>query len=123
MCLELCAKCNVRANTVHMLFECDGVKYFWDNFVLMFRDFIQSGSMSLDNVLFGILGNDCEIINFCILHSKWFLYTQYKNNYAIPGRGCSIQNYYAYMKNVITIERCCNVLKDKYDNLRHVFKM
>ena len=50
---ELCTKCNVRANTIHMFFKCDEVKRFWNDFAHFFRDFMPSQTIELEHVIFG----------------------------------------------------------------------
>ena len=59
-----------------MFFKCDEVKHFWNDFVHFFTDFMPSQTIELEHVIFGLLETDCEIINFCVLHAKWFMYIQ-----------------------------------------------
>ena len=90
---ELCIKGRVRANTIHMFFKCDDVKRFRNDFVPFFRDFLPSQMLELENVLLGLLESDCEIINLCVLHAKWFMYIQYMSDSSNFSGVCKVRNY------------------------------
>ena len=92
-----------------MFFKCDDVKRFWNDFVHFFRDFIPFQMLELENVLFGLLETDCEIINFCVLHAKWFMYIQYMSDRANVSGTCNVRNYCGYLNNIVKIEQECNV--------------
>ena len=119
---ELCTKCNVRDNTIHMFFKCDEVKHFWNDFVHFFRDFIPSQTIELEHVIFGLLETDCETINYCVLHAKCFLYIQYMSDSANFSGACNVRNYCGYLKNIVKIEKECNVLGHRYDELLSVLE-
>ena len=119
---ELCTKCNVRANTIHMFFKCAEVKHFWNDFVHFFRDFTPSQTIELEHVIFGLLETNCEIINFCALHAKWFMYIQYMSDSVNFSGACNVRNYCGYLKNIVKIEKECNVLGHRYDELLNVLE-
>ena len=117
---ELCTKCNVRANTIQLFFKSDEVKHFWNDFVHFFRDFMPSQTIELVHVIFGLLETDCEIITFCVLHAKWFMYIQYMSDSANFSGACDVRNYCGYLKNIVKIEKDGIVLGHRYDELLNV---
>ena len=78
--------------------------------------------LELENVLFGLLETDCEIINFCVLHAKWFLYIQYMSDSANFSGACNVRSYCGYLKNIVRIEQDCNVLGHWYGELLNVLE-
>ncbi len=125
---DMCAKCNVKANTIHMLYECQYVKVFWCNFVQIAKGLscikpIQN--VSLENVLFGINDKDSEALNYCIMHAKWFLFLQYKSlgyNESIE-KMCTMNKFFIYLRYVVKIDENCNMLKDKYETVKEFVKI
>ena len=88
----------------------------------IFRDFIPSQTIELEHVIFGLLETNCEIINFCVLHAKWFMYIQYMSDSANFSGACNVRNYCGYLKNIVKIEKECNVLGHRYDELLNVLE-
>ena len=105
-----------------MLFKCDEVKRFWNDFIHFFRDFMPSQTIALEHVIFGLLQTDCEIINFCVLHAKWFMYIQNMSDNANFSGACNVRNYCGYLKNIVKIEKDCSVLGHRYDELQNVLE-
>ena len=68
-------------------------------------------TIELEHVIFGLLATDCEIINFCVLHAKWFMYIQYMSDSANFSGACNVRNCCGYLKNIVKIEKDCNVIK------------
>ena len=67
---EICTKCRGKGLIKFTFCKCDDVKRFWDDFVHFVTDVMPSQMLELENILFGLLETDCEIINFCVLHAK-----------------------------------------------------
>ena len=74
------------------------------------------------HVIFGLLETDCEIINFCVLHAKWFMYIQYMSDSANFSGACNVRNYCGYLKNIVKVEKDCNVLGHRDDELLNVLE-
>ena len=89
------------------------MKRFWNDFVHFVTDFMPFQMIELESILF----TNCEIINFCVLHAKWFMYIQYMSDSAKFSGACNVRNYCGYLKKIVKIEQDYNVLGHRYDEL------
>ena len=50
------------------------------------------------------------------------MYIQYMSDNANFSRACNVRNYCVYLKNIVKIEKDCNVLGHQYDELLNVLE-
>ena len=81
-----------------------------------------SQTIELEHAIFGLLETDCEIINVCVLHAKWFMYIQYMSDSANLSGACNVRNYCGYLKHIVKLEKDCSVLGHRYDELLNVLE-
>ena len=59
---------------------------------------------STSDIIFGILNKVSYMLNFCILHEKWFIHLQKADDQNI-----CFNHFLLYLKNVLTIEHQMSV--------------
>ena len=72
-----CITCSTKCDIIHMFYNCDNVKTFWNSFELWFASHCTDIVVTLDIVIFGQTSPRSFLINFCLLYAKWFLHKGY----------------------------------------------
>ena len=111
-----CQNCKVEDNIVHLFVHCQKVKQFWTNF----KEFITKSSektfsLTTAEIIFGKFGISNTAPNFCILHAKWFIHLNKKEN------NISFNCFKKYLKNVFIIERQIYLRKGKQKTFSKLF--
>ena len=121
---ENCTECNIKCDICHMFYSCKHIKEFWLTFTTWWNRHFRHKiiQLSLIDVIFGILLPKCVLINYCILHAKWFLHKEYKkfdNNSIKP----SFDNYLYWLKEVVKIERYVAEKNGSIDSFHEIFNV
>ena len=99
-----CSVCKICADICHMFYDCIYVNMFWCKLNEWLSHHISPTMLSKKDIIFGQLLPNSELINFCILHGKWFLHREYKkNNNNIPIRPIFVL-FLSYLKYRLKIE-------------------
>ena len=64
----------------------------------------------------------CVTIKILFAMLLWFMYIQYMSDSANFSGACNVRNYCGYLKNIVKIEKECNVLGHRYEELLNVLE-
>lgn len=101
-----CLDCHNRDTIEHFLFNCPLVHAYWQNVSQWFFSIYDINiRLNVVDILFGVQNeNDddiLDVLNFVILHGKWYIHRQ-----KCMKKYISFYNFQIYLKHVLDIERC-----------------
>jgi hypothetical protein len=121
---EKCTQCNIKSDICHMFYLCENVRPFWHSVEKWYTAQIDKVDLSLKDVILGKVALQSHLINYCILHAKWFLHKQYKNTGRNSNKNSitpSFLQYLIYLKNSVTIEKCIAQNRNSEEYFNTVF--
>ena len=95
-----CKDCHVDNNIPHLFVDCAKIKLFWigiNDRLSNLNEPIQV--LSTIDIIFGIPKCAAFALNFIILHAKWFIHLQRKEDFV------DIRKFWLYIKNVLIVEK------------------
>ena len=122
----LCIYCNMVDYPEHYFYHCPDVSQFWTILGTWWKTVLEVDiSIQVQDVLFGILNyNDdiiIDILNFCILYAKWYIY-----KCKTDGIHLFLPNYIKLLKDTLDIEQAAcaqsgsNIFEKKWSILYNV---
>ena len=96
---NLCTFCNVEIESIpHLFWQCDISTRFWKDV----QDHVlkKNVTLTMKDVILGILDTDNSIYNFVILHAKQYIYNARCNDHRL-----SVTAFKKQLKNIYTIEK------------------
>ena len=113
---KMCTQCLLDNNIPHLFVDCIKVQKFWTDL----QNWLNSiGNMALAlttrDIIFGIVNSASFMINFCILHAKWYIHLNKKEDIVC------FANFWQYLQNVLKVEHelanSCKNMKVYVQNL------
>ena len=81
---KTCIHCHVDNNIPHLFVDCKKVKVFWTLFMTWLRNIDNTlPVLSTADIIFGIPKCSFFLTNYCLLHAKWYIHSQKKDNHDI----------------------------------------
>ena len=106
---KTCIHCHVDNNIPHLFVDCKKVKVFWTLFMTWLRNIDNTlPVLSTADIIFGIPKCSFFLTNYCLLHAKWYIHSQKKDNHDI-----NFNNFLLYFENVFKTEKQQAVCKNK----------
>ena len=96
---NLCTFCNVEIESIpHLFWQCDISTRFWKDV----QDHVlkKNVTLTMKDVILGILDTDNSIYNFVILHAKQYIYNARCNDHRL-----NVTAFKKQLKNIYTIEK------------------
>ena len=110
---ETCESCLEKYDICHFFFTCLKAKTFWTNFERWFCCNFSDVSLRLENVIFGFIEPKLFILNFCILHCKWYLHKEHQACSSEDSYKPSFSCFLIYLKSVVETEKCIALKQGK----------
>ena len=111
---ETCNICNVKCDIIHMFYSCQNIKPFWNQFTKWYSQ-IKQIHLVLTDVIFGIIDKKSVLLNFCLLHAKWYLHRGYKECTYNREYKPSFLHYLIYLKYAIQVEETISINYNRED--------